>query len=73
MKRPVSQQIGGGGVFGQGVGLYHGVAHMEEAEGGAQREEVGVGSGWLCSRFSAMTWWWPPIGGRGTGEPDDPL
>ena len=57
MKRPVNQIRGGGG-FGQGIGLDHGVAHMEEAEGGAQWEEVGVRSGWLCSRFSAMTWWW---------------
>ena len=38
----------GGGVE-QGAGLDHGVAHREEAEGGAQWEEVGVGRGWLCS------------------------
>ena len=40
MKRPVNQQIGGGGGFGQGAGLDHGVAHMEEAEGGAQWDEA---------------------------------
>ena len=49
MKRPVNQQIGGGGGFGQGAGLDHGVAHREEAEGGAQWEEVGVGRGWVFS------------------------
>ena len=42
----------------------HGVARREEAVGGAQWEEVGVGCGLLCSWSSAMTW-------RGTGEPDE--
>ena len=46
VKRPENQQFGGGVGFGQGAGLYHGVAHMEEAEGGAQWKEVGSwGSG----------------------------
>ena len=49
MKGPVNQQIGGGGGVEQGAGLDYGVTHREEAEGGVQWEEVGVGSGWLCS------------------------
>ena len=49
MKRPVNQQIGGGWGVEQSAGLDHGVARREEAEGGAQWDEVGVGSGLLCS------------------------
>ena len=49
MKRPVSHQIGGGWGVEQSAGLDHGVARREEAEGGAQWDEVGVGSGLLCS------------------------
>ena len=42
----MNQQIGGGGGFGQGAGLDHGVAHREEAVGVVTINEDKLGLNW---------------------------
>ena len=68
----MNQQIGGGWGVEQSVGLDHGVPRREEAEGGAQWDEVGSGE-WIALFLilsNDLEVAAAPLGGRGTGEPD---